>query len=176
MIDDDALTSIAATVLISKAEGWKDTLYEDPSGHPCIGYGFRLDQPHALSSAVGTIWLTQTLQRMFGEIAKSITYWNELPLGARAVLMDMAYQMGLSGLLRFKKMLKALKERDYETAAVELMDSDYAKQTPSRAQRNAKILRLIAQSAFFRSPCDPLADDQDPVNEKNVSRDQETPQ
>lgn len=173
MIDDDALTTIAATLLITNAEGWKDQVYDDPSGHPCIGYGFRLDQPHALSSTVGSIWLTYSLHDLVKGIAAKVPKWREIPVGARAVLLDMAYQMGVQGLRGFKKMIRAINDRDYETAARELLDSNYALQTPERAHRNAKLLRMIGQSSFYKKPCDPLADEEEPVHEKNASHGQE---
>ena len=53
----------------------------------------------------------------------------------------MSYQMGLNGLLNFKKMISALSAHDYLKASEEALDSGYAKTTPNRAQRNAEILR-----------------------------------
>ena len=63
---------------------------------------------------------------------------------ADLVMLDMAYQMGVGGLLKFEKMLAAIACEDYETAADELLDSNYARQTPNRAKRNAYLLRGCA--------------------------------
>ena len=73
--------------------------------------------------------------------------YAELPRGTQIVLQDMAYNMGVgkykvSGLLGFENMIAALNKGDFETAAVELMDSDYGRGiTRNRALRNAAIVR-----------------------------------
>ena len=49
------------------------------------------------------------------------------------ILAEMAYQMGFMGVLGFKKMWRALRDMDYVTAAAEMKDSRWFKQTPVRA-------------------------------------------
>jgi LysM repeat protein len=73
--------------------------------------------------------------------------YTELPRGTQIVLQDMAYNMGVgtykkSGLLKFEKMIAALNKGDFNTAALEVMDSDYGRGvTRNRALRNAAIVR-----------------------------------
>lgn len=57
-----------------------------------------------------------------------------------AVLVNMAFNMGLRGMLGFRKMLEAVAQADYESAAAELLDSTYAQQVGQRAQRLARQL------------------------------------
>jgi lysozyme len=68
-------------------------------------------------------------------------YFQDLPDDARLVIQDMAYQMGVSGMLNFQNMLTAISRGLYVFAAEHLLDSNYARQTPERANRNAKLLR-----------------------------------
>lgn len=56
-------------------------------------------------------------------------------------MANMAYQLGVSGVLRFRKMLEALRAGDREKAAEEALDSAWATQTPERAQRVARLIR-----------------------------------
>lgn len=56
-------------------------------------------------------------------------------------LVDMCFQLGARGVAGFKKMLKAMREKDWETAGKECIDSKYGRQTPTRAKR---ISHLIA--------------------------------
>jgi len=63
------------------------------------------------------------------------------PPDVRRALLNMAYQLGVSGLLNFSKMLTALQAGDREEAAREALDSLWAKQTPNRARRVALLLR-----------------------------------
>ena len=67
-------------------------------------------------------------------------YKNLKPNAQRAVL-NMAYNMGVPSLLGFKRMWAALREGDYEGAAAEALDSDYARELPARAGRVAGMMR-----------------------------------
>ena len=73
-----------------------------------------------------------------------LLYYYEIPDGVRVVLQDMAYQMGVNGLFKFVNMLIAIERGLYTFAAEHLLDSNYARQTPARANRNAKLLRGCA--------------------------------
>jgi lysozyme len=50
----------------------------------------------------------------------------------------MAYQLGLTGLMKFKRFITAYDNRNYEEAAKEMLDSLWAKQTPNRASELAE--------------------------------------
>lgn len=56
-------------------------------------------------------------------------------------LVDMCFQLGARGVSRFKKMLKAMRERDFETAGKECLNSKYGRQTPTRAKRIAHLIK-----------------------------------
>ena len=71
-------------------------------------------------------------------------YFQGLPDDARIVIQDMAYQMGINGMFKFESMLKAIAKDSYLDAAIHLLDSNYARQTPERANRNADLLRGCA--------------------------------
>ncbi len=51
----------------------------------------------------------------------------------KAVLLNMAYQLGITGCLSFKKMWANIKDKEFKQAAVEMIDSKWAKQTYARA-------------------------------------------
>ena len=54
----------------------------------------------------------------------------------------MSYQMGVTGVSYFKKMIKAMKQSNWKVAADEMLDSKWAKKdTPNRANRLADIVR-----------------------------------
>jgi lysozyme len=52
----------------------------------------------------------------------------------------MVFQLGVGGVSKFKAMWKALEENDYTTASIEMLDSRWAKQTPTRAENLADIM------------------------------------
>ena len=53
----------------------------------------------------------------------------------KAVLVSMSFQMGINGLMGFKKMLAAVKGGDWATAYAEGLNSRWCEQTPDRAMR-----------------------------------------
>ena len=53
----------------------------------------------------------------------------------------MTFQMGLGGVLKFKKMLAALQVKDYTTARREALNSAWARQTPQRAKRVTDLMK-----------------------------------
>ncbi|AJQ94264.1 glycoside hydrolase family protein [Gynuella sunshinyii] len=56
----------------------------------------------------------------------------------RRVLINMAFNLGVNGLLKFKNMLAALANRDFSRAAVEMLDSKWARQVGKRAEELAR--------------------------------------
>ena len=55
---------------------------------------------------------------------------------AKEIIIEMVFQLGETGVSKFKNMLKALKQDppEYSVAAIEMLDSRWAKQTPGRAE------------------------------------------
>ena len=53
---------------------------------------------------------------------------------AHELIIEMVFQLGKTGVSKFRNMWKALSGLDYSTAASEMLDSRWAKQTPNRAQ------------------------------------------
>lgn len=66
--------------------------------------------------------------------------WAALCDPRKAVLTDMAFQMGHGGLANFKNMLDSVRANNWPLAAHHMLQSDYAEQTPNRAKTNARTL------------------------------------
>ena len=73
---------------------------------------------------------------------------ENLPCKAKEIIIEMVYQMGESGVSKFRKMWKALKQnpKDYYEAAKQMMDSRWAKQTYSRARNLSDEMRLLCHA------------------------------
>lgn len=111
-------------------EGFKGEPYICTEGFLTVGYGtkFPLDEKEC------SMLLEYRLSKMQNELDSSL-YYLQIDKDAWDILYNMAYQMGVSGVLKFKNMIKALEEQDYRQAAIEMLDSKWAKQTPNRAYR-----------------------------------------
>jgi len=53
----------------------------------------------------------------------------------------MVFQLGKTGVSKFKKMFEALKEYDYTRAAEEMLNSAWYRQTPSRCEELSNLMR-----------------------------------
>jgi len=119
---------------IKKNEGFVGTPYNDTLGILTIGYGTKLP----LSKEEAEVILKMRLKSKIKSLEKQEPFINKLPLHVQEILAEMAYQLGVNGVLKFKKMWTALKNFDYATASKEMLDSKWATQTQKRAEELAK--------------------------------------
>lgn len=145
---------------LKKEEGFKAHVYKCSEGFNTCGYGYNLDaNPLNLtdfeiseikSKGISEPTANYLLHRYIEEIEKTLQIkvegFEHLDADRRGVLIMMAYQMGVSGLLKFRKMLVAVKHDEYRLAASEMLDSAWAKQTPARAKRMAQQMRYGMES------------------------------
>lgn len=133
-------------------EGCRLTVYDDATGqpitagtlvkgNPTIGFGRLLCAPGGISHAEA-VFLFDTDWQKAEASAGTLPCYSRLNAVRQGVLAEMVFQLGISGVRKFAKMLDALNRQDYESAANEMMDSQWAKQTPERAQRLADLMRL----------------------------------
>jgi len=126
-------------------EGFRARAYRDHLGKLTIGIGFLIDpeEPGAqeMPQSVANFWLLEILEENKKILNVQLPWWCDLDEARQRVILNMSYQLGVNGLLKFKKMLKAMKDRDYYTAAEEALNSKWARQTPERATRIAKLIK-----------------------------------
>ena len=130
---------------VKRHEGWSPTVYEDTQGYWTIGYGFLVDPAWGgagLTEGEGEFILKNRLQDRIVRLEGALEFFENLSDARQRALVNMSYQLGVSGLLSFNKMLIALANGDYNRAADEALNSRWAKQTPNRAQEIADILRF----------------------------------
>jgi lysozyme len=128
-----------AVALLKRHEGFRKFPYECTEGKLTIGYGFNLDDV-GLEETESHIILEGRVLDLHGSLAVTYPYYSDLDGDRQAVLIDMAYNMGLAGLSKFKKMHAALEAKAYNTAAVEMLDSKWADQVGRRANTLALIM------------------------------------
>ena len=128
---------------LKRDEGWAPSLYFDSLGFATIGYGFLIDpkKDGELPIEIADLWLAHAVKERWGQLVKEIPWAVELPYSAQRALGNMAYQLGVKGVLNFKLMIKALKAGDLWLAGREALDSKWAEQTPKRAKRVARMMR-----------------------------------
>ena len=124
-------------------EGWKPYAYQDHLGYWTIGYGFLIDQRKNgnIPEHIAEEWLRYAANIRWQGIVSHEPWLLDQPDDVQRAVANMAYQMGVIGVLGFGKMLAALRAGDRNKAANEALDSRWAQQTPNRAKRVTDLLR-----------------------------------
>lgn len=118
---------------VKRHEGWRSDAYQDSEGIWTIGYGTNL-QVLKIDEVLGERWLMDKLLH-YAELIDKQAVTESLTTARRDVLIEMAYNLGMTGLLKFKKMWAALELEDYVSAGHHMMDSKWARQVGKRAER-----------------------------------------
>lgn len=112
--------------------------YADSVGKLTIGYGHNLDDL-GITERAAEFMLAEDLTAVLKELNDRLPWWKKISESQRRGLMNMAFNLGLPRLLKFEKMLKALRKGNGERAAAEALDSKWAKQVGTRAWRVAAL-------------------------------------
>lgn len=122
-------------------EGLRLRPYRCPNGYLTIGIGRNLDTK-GISREEAWHLLYNDIEECTSQLNEHIPWWKTLDDQRREVLVQMCFQLGIMGLLRFMNFIDYLKQGDYDKAADEMLNSKWAKQdSPERAQRLADIMR-----------------------------------
>lgn len=132
-----------ASRVIKFEEGFREKPYYCSEGYPTIGWGRVVGRKGEKLPDIRTNVVAEEvfLQQRIYDINKQIPDILE-PLNdaRRAILVSMAYQLGVAGLRKFKKFIQALAREDWAEAQTQMLDSLWARQTPNRAKRHAAVI------------------------------------
>ena len=140
---------------IKKNEGYRNYLYKDQLGNLTIGYGHlvKKSEKYYLKKKYSKNFLIRIFDK---DLKKAISDFkknyktNNLPNNVQEVLIEMIYQLGIKGVLKFKKFNKHLRKRLYFLAAFEMINSSWYQQTPKRV--NKLIIILLNGNAKKKRP------------------------
>ena len=125
---------------VRRNEGLSYLPYRCSAGALTIGYGHNLEA-RGISKEVAELLLKQDLEVAEKQVKNAFIWWPKLDDARMGVLVEMCFNLGISGLVGFKKMLSAVEAGDYQTAAQEMLDSKWARQVKGRAVELAKIMQ-----------------------------------
>ena len=126
--------------LLIKHEGMKLMPYHDSVGKLTIGVGRNLDDC-GISSDEAEMLLLNDIDRACYDLNTHLPWWKNLDCVRQMVLVDMAFNMGIFGLLTFKNTLAAIKAGDYPEASILMLESKWAEQVGNRAVELSKMMR-----------------------------------
>lgn len=128
------------TEQLKKDEGFSRSVYQDSLGYWTIGYGRLVDKRMGggITEEEAEYLLNNDILSRLASLSNAMPWFNNLNDARKGALVNMSFQLGVEGLLGFKKTLGLLKVGKYADAAEEMLRSRWALQTPSRAYRMAE--------------------------------------
>ena len=142
-------------------EGMVLTVYQDTLGIDTIGIGRNLkdrgispeelaymDIPNmaivyteGISEADARYLAMNDIKIVENELSQVHKCVDNLDAVRQLILMDMAFNMGVPRLCKFKKMWNAIHEGNFDAASLEMMDSRWARQVGSRARKLSDAMK-----------------------------------
>ena len=142
------------------AEGLRLQVYKDTLGIDTIGIGRNLEDrgiskeeldwmdipsidhvyEWGITEADAVYLATNDVQIVEEELVRAHPCVDRLDSVRQLILIDMAFNMGVPRLCKFKKMWAAVEAEDYPTAAKEMLDSRWATQVKGRATKLANAM------------------------------------
>lgn len=125
-------------------EGFKRTVYQDSLGYWTIGVG-RLVDPSRSDSGLRDseieFMLRNDVEDRITALGRVLPWFLELDEARQGVLVNMAFQLGVKGLLGFSTTLNLISKGQYAEAADQMLKSKWAQQTPVRAARLSQQMK-----------------------------------
>lgn len=121
-------------------EGLKLMPYKDTVGKLTIGVGRNLDDV-GISDSEADFLLMSDVGRAMGGLDHFMPWWRQQTEERQMVLVNMAFNIGVQGLLGFHIMLGKMQSGDFGGAAEAMLESKWAGQVGARAQRLAAMMK-----------------------------------
>lgn len=121
---------------LRRDEGVREKPYKDTVGKLTIGVGRNLDDV-GLNAEEIEVLLANDIDRAATAAQRLVRTFDTLSETRKAVLVNMAFNLGYIRFSGFKKMLEAVEEGRFKDAATEMLNSVWAQQVASRAVRLA---------------------------------------
>ena len=131
---------------VKKHEGYRNKVYLDTLGKRTVGVGhlcvedfWEHDKEYEEDFLMDI--LKKDLQQAIRQ-ADSMCEGLKISEDAKIIIIEMIFQLGGTGVSKFRKMWQALQQDppDYAEASVQMLDSRWAKQTPNRAKEMARLM------------------------------------
>ncbi len=123
----------ALTRQVKRHEGFRAQVYRDTAGVETIGYGRNL-RHRGISEKEAAMLLDNDLAEIWQACRQRLAWFETLDVVRQCALVEMGFNLGLAGLLRFERMLAAMERGDFSAAADHALDSRWAAQVKGRGR------------------------------------------
>ncbi len=121
-------------------EGERLKPYRCTAGKLTIGVGRNLED-RGITTEESAYLLNNDIDREWKALTTALPWATGLNDVRKRVLLDMSFNLGIAGLLKFKNTLATIQRGNYAKAAEMMLDSLWAKQVGGRATRLSRMMR-----------------------------------
>lgn len=130
----------ALTEQLKRHEGFRAKPYKCTAGKLTIGYGTNLEVLE-VSKTTALMLLEEDVNKSYVQLIERFPFVSRLSPARQNVLINMTYNLGLIGVSNFRRMWDALRAKNYDAAANEMLDSKWYIQVGTRATELAQQMR-----------------------------------
>ena len=127
---------------IKQHEGYVKRVYKDSLGIDTIGYGFAIKDLE-LDQDICDMILDRKLKDLEKMVSSKFNWYRYMPPEIKNVVIEMCYQLGVTGFSNFRKTITFLQNKQFHDASVEMLDSRWAEQTPVRAKELSDRVKKV---------------------------------
>jgi len=120
-------------------EGLRLEVYECSNGFKTIGIGRNI-QTNGISEDEAFLMLDNDIKNSATEL-ESFSWWKDLDQVRKDCLINMVFNLGLPTFKKFKGMISAIENKDFQLASLEMLDSRWAKQVKGRSKELSEQMR-----------------------------------
>ena len=120
-------------------EGLRLEVYECSNGFKTIGVGRNI-QTNGITEDEAHLMLDNDIKRSAAEM-ESFSWWEELDQVRKDCLINMVFNLGLPTFKKFKGMLSAIENKDFQLASLEMLDSRWSRQVKGRSKELSEQMR-----------------------------------
>ena len=138
-------------ISVKAVEGYRNKVYLDSLGKRTVGVGHLCVEDHwedhkEYSEEMLMKVLKDDLKNAIQGAEELCSDCPDLKDQAKEIIVEMVFQLGKTGVSKFRNMWKALEHDppNYERASIEMLDSRWASQTPGRAKEMSDHMRSLA--------------------------------
>ena len=133
-------------------EGCVNSIYLDHLNLPTLGIGHLINEwDEEYGKPVGTPVSEERVNELFEkdvqvtieECEQLFGNFQELPEEVQQILANMMFNLGRPRLSKFRKLCKAVAERNWQECAAQMHDSKWRTQVPNRAERLISRMKAI---------------------------------
>lgn len=124
---------------LERDEGLRLKPYKDTVGKLTIGIGRNLDDV-GITHGEAYLLLANDVARTYADLVKRAPWFEKLDDVRQRVLLNMAFNLGTEGLMKFTTTLTYIRAGNYKEAAKAMLNSKWAGQVGQRAVRLAKMM------------------------------------